>query len=129
MSFIPLKIRGMEDLGVINCDSMDSDEITEEIVNRLRNASPAGKILRVTLRGIGRSTYKGLDFHSIRKEASNALHFELSYELKEMEQGLAGRGSIGSLVEEWKEYISKVPVEANREEIEKLALKYLSEVS
>jgi len=127
--FIPLKVRGMEDLGVINCDSMNPDEITGEVVKRLRNAGTEGKILRVILKGIGRSTYKGLDFHSIRKEASNALHFELSYELKEMEQELAGKGSIGSLVEEWKEYISKVPVETEREEIEKLALKYLSEVS
>jgi len=127
--FIPLKIRGMEDLGIINCNSMNSDEITSEILQRLRNSSPAEKILRITLRGIERGAYKGLDFHSIRKEASDALHFELSYELKEMEQEIAGKGTIGSLVEEWKEYISKVPVEANREEIEKLALKYLSEVS
>ncbi|MEA2053701.1 MAG: exonuclease SbcCD subunit D [Candidatus Thermoplasmatota archaeon] len=129
VNFIPLKIRAMLDVGVIDCSSMTSDEISDEIVGRLKNVGTEGKILRITLRRIGRNVYKGLDFHAIRKIASNVIHFELSYELKEMEQELVSKGSIGSLMEEWKDYISNIAIDGKREEIEKIALKYLSEVS
>ena len=65
----------------------------------------------------------------IKRIASPALHFEIDYDLMEMEQELVGKSRIGSLEEEWREYIKKIPLNKNRDEIEKLALKYLSEVS
>ncbi len=128
-TFIPLKVRAMVDTGIIDCASMSSDKITGEIMERLKNTGTEGKVLKVTLKGMNRSTYKGLNFHEIRNVASDALHFELSYELKEMEQEVAGEGSIGSLIEEWKEYLSGIAIEGDRDAIEGMAMKYLSEVS
>ena len=130
VEFVPLRNRPMLDLGIMDCSSMDSDEVTRGIISRLKDAGTEGSILRLMLKSIGTGVYRALDFHSIRKAASDAVHFELAYESKEMEQEVAGEGRIGSLIDEWREYISNIAIEggqAEREAVEKMALKYLSE--
>lgn len=127
INFQPLKVRGMLDLGTIDCSNISSEEISKEIIRRLEENEINGKVIRITLRKINRGKFKGLDWERIKKMASLSLHFEISYEFYEMEQELKGKSKISSLVEEWKEYVSKVPIE-NRKEIEEVALKYLSEV-
>jgi len=132
VEFVPLDNRPMIDMGIIDCSSMSSDGVTEEIISRLKNAGTEGSILRLMLKNIGMGVYRGLDFHSIRKMTSDSIHFELAYESKEMEQEVAGEGGIGSLIDEWREYISSIVIEgggADREAVERMALKYLSEVS
>ena len=130
VEFVPLKNRPMVDLGILDCSSMDSDKVTGEIISRLKNAGTGGSILRLMLKNIGMGVYRGLDFHSIRKAASDAIHFELAYESSETEQEVAGEGGIGSLIDEWREYISNIAIGgggAEREALERMALKYLSE--
>ncbi|KAA0003968.1 MAG: exonuclease SbcCD subunit D [Thermoplasmata archaeon] len=129
-NFIPLKIRPMIDLGIIDCSSLSSEEITKKIEDMLSEINAEGKILRLLLKKIDRSIYRGLDFEVIKKISSPALYFELTYETTEHAYELTGKGRIGTLVEEWREFVSKTPIdERMREEIEKLALSYLSEVS
>jgi len=129
MNFIPLNVREMLDLGEINCAGMGAGEVEESIVEKLEGCNIEGKIIRIRLKKIDRSKYKEMAWERIKRIASPALHFEIDYDLMEMEQELVGKSRIGSLEEEWREYIKKIPLDKNRDEIEKLALKYLSEVS
>ena len=129
INFIPLKVRQMVDLGEINCLNLMADEIEAEIIKKFEENDIEGKIVRIRLRKIDRGKFKSLVWEKIKKIASAALHFEIDYEFLEVEHELKGKSRIGSLVEEWKEYIAKVPIEKNKKEIEELALKYLSEVS
>ena len=128
-NFIPLKVRGMIDLGIIDCFNLTPNEIEAAILKKFEENNIEGKIARVKLVKIDRGKFKGLIWEKIKKACSSALHVEIDYEFYEIEQELRGKSKIGSLVEEWKEYIAKIPIERNRKEIEELALKYLSEVS
>lgn len=128
VSFVPLPVRPMLDLGTLDCSSLSAEEITRQVVHRLQEKDIEGAVVRILLQSIPRSTYKGLDFPALRQAAGPALHFELSHQLKELEQELVSRGRIGSLTEEWKHYLSQVVVEEDKEELEALALHYLTEV-
>jgi len=128
--FIPLKVRPMIDMGVIDCSSLSSEEITKKIMDMLSDIEPKEKILRLLLKKIDRAIYRGIDFDLIKKVSSSALYFELSYETAEHAHELAGKESIGTLVDEWREFVSKISIDKKvKEEVEKLALSYLSEVS
>ena len=127
-SFLPLEVRSMLDLGTIDCSVLKAEAITQTIIDSLQGSDIKGAVVRVVLKSIPRNVYKGLDFHHIRTAAAPALHFEISHELKELEQDLASTGRIGPLVDEWKRYMAKVAVEEDKNELEQLALQYLSEV-
>ncbi len=127
-NFVPVNAREMLDMGTIDCSSLTAEEVEKAIIEKL-GGEIEDKIIRVRLARIERGKYKQISWERIKRVASPALHFEIDYDLKEMEQELMGRSRIGSLEEEWKEFIKQVPIEHDREEIEKLALKYLSEVS
>ncbi len=129
VNFIPLKVREMIDLGNINCINLSADEISNEILRKFEENGIKDKIVKINLKGISRGKFKGLDWNRIKIVSQKALHLEISYEFYEIEQELKGKSKIGSLVEEWKEFISNHPIGKDRKEIEKLALKYLSEVS
>jgi len=128
MNFISINAREMIDAGTIDCSEKDAEEIEKAILEKL-GGEIEGKIVRIKLVSINRAKYKEISWEKIKRATAPALHFEVDYDLKEMEQELMGRSRIGSLEEEWREFIKNVPLEKNREEIEKLALKYLSEVS
>lgn len=128
-NFIELKVREMIDMGYINCQNLSPEEIEKEIVKTLQENDIERKIVRIYLKKIDRSKLKGIVWDRIKRIASSTLHFEIGYEFFEIEQELKGKSRIGSLIEEWKEYIANVPVERNKKEIEELALKYLSQVS
>ena len=126
---IPVETRPMIDADVIDCSSRDANEITREVIDTLHGSIERGCIIRVVLRGISRPEYRSLDFHAIREAASEALHFDLSYDMAEAEQELIKQGRLGSLAEEWKQYMANVAVEDDKEELRDLALSYLAEVS
>jgi len=128
VSFVPLPVRPMLDLGALDCSSLSAEEITRQVTRRLQETEVEGAVVRIILKSISRSTYKGLDFPAIRRAASPTLHFEFPHELKELEQELVSRGRIGSLAEEWRRYLDQAAVEEDKEELEALALRYLTEV-
>ncbi len=124
MEFIKLKTREMIDLGSIDCRDMEADEITEEIVRKLEGVD--GKIIRIFLKNLSIKKHRSMDWNRIKKASSKALYAEIRYDLQEIKYEMAAKSRIASLEEEWKNYISKIPLK-DKEEIEKLALKYLSE--
>ena len=129
VTFIPLKIRPMLDLGSIDCSAGMADDITRRVISSLQGENIEEAVVRVVLKSIPRSIYNGLDFHEIRQAAKPTLHFELAHELRELEQNLISTGRIGSLVDEWKQYVTNAAVEEHKDELEQLALRYLTEAS
>ncbi len=126
---LPVETRSMINAGAIDCGDCDANEITREVIDTLHDSVVEGCIIRVVLRDISRPEYRSLDFHAIRSAASEALHFDLSYDMAEAEQELIRQGRLGSLAEEWKQYMSNVAIEDDKEELRDLALSYLAEVS
>lgn len=126
--FIPLSCREMVDLPQIECMHLEPHEIEAEILKACREYPMDGKVVRLSLRNIRRSAFKALAWHKIKRASSPALHFEIDYQFLETEHELERSHRIGSLVDEWREYVASVPVGKNKKEIEELALTYLSEV-
>jgi len=119
----------MLDLGFIDCSASMADDITRRVISSLQGVNIEAAVVRVALKSIPRSVYNGLDFHEIRQAAKPTLHFELAHELRELEQNLISTCRIGSLVDEWKQYITNAVVEQHKDELEQLALQYLTEAS
>lgn len=128
IQFIPLSCRGMLDLPQIDCMHLEPNEIETEILKACEKYPIEGKIVRISLQNIRRSAFKALAWHRIKRASSRALHFEIDYRFFETEHEMERSHRIGSLVDEWKEYIASVPIGKNKKEIEELALTYLSEV-
>ena len=126
IDFIPLRVRGMIDLGKIDCSEIPAEKITDEFLRRIKENDIREKIARIEFRRISREKYKMLDWEKIKTAISPALHFEISQEFLEVEN-IKGRTKIGSIEEEWREYINQLSIK-EKEEIEKTALKYLEEV-
>ncbi|MBC7081722.1 MAG: exonuclease SbcCD subunit D [Thermoplasmatales archaeon] len=125
LNFIPLKVRGMIDLGKIDCLELSADEILKEFLKRIEEHDIREKIARIELNKISREKYKMLDWEKIKNASSRAMHFEIVHEFLEIEN-IKGKTKIGSIEEEWKEYISQLNIK-EKEDVEKLALKYLEE--
>ena len=123
-NFIPLKTREMIDFGDIDCRNLRADEITEEIIHRFNNID--GKIVRIFLRNLDIKKHRSIDWNRIKRITSKALHAEIRYDLQEIKYEMAAKSRIGSLEEEWRNYIAGIPLQ-EKKEIEELALKYLSE--
>ena len=124
IKFVPLRTREMIDFGSIDCRDLEPDEITGEIIKKFDGIE--GKIVRIFLKNLNIRKQRSMDWNRIKKAASQALHAEIRYDLQEIKYEMASKSKIASLEEEWKNYISKVPIEGKKE-IEELALKYLSE--
>ena len=116
----------MIDLGSIDCSEKSPNEITAEIIEKMNDIE--NKIVRISLSNLSAAKYRGIDWKRIRKNATQATHFEVNYSIKEIEHEVFSRSKIGTLEEEWKEYISHVPIGKEREKIEELAIKYFSTV-
>ncbi len=127
VKFIPLNARPMIDMDKIDCSTFSPEELTQEIIRRLNEVKPEGKILRLHLQNLPHDVYREIDLEGIRNMASKALHFETRCEFLEENREIQGGRGIGSLIEEWKDYISKVKSK-DKERIADLATKYLSEV-
>jgi len=124
INFTPLNTREMIDFGDIDCKNLGAEEITETIIKKFEDIE--GKIVRIFLRNLDIKKHRSIDWNRVKKVASKALHAEIRYDLQEIKYEMAAKSRIGSLEEEWRNYISKIPLE-DKKEIEEMALKYLSE--
>ena len=124
MKFIPLNTREMVDLGVMDCKDKSPSEITEEIIRKFDGME--GKIVRLFLKNLSIKKQRSMEWNRIRKVMSKALHSEIRFDLEEIKYEMATKSRIGSIEEEWREFISKIAMR-DKKEIEELAIKYLSE--
>lgn len=110
--FNELLTRPMVDFKPIDCSIINQNSISTEIERRLESIHPEDRIIRLKIQNLPISAYNTLDFNRYRKLTSEALHFELQYEVtKETESASAAGVKFDILSNEFKEFLSQEAVE------------------
>jgi len=75
--FIEMQIRPMVDVKPIKCSNLKLEQIMKKIKEKVAEAKPREKTIRITLDDIPSIVYRSLDLNEIRKLTRNAVHYEL----------------------------------------------------
>ena len=126
--FIPVPTRPMVSLKPLDCAPLSPVEIPAALHERLREVDPAGKIVRLQVRGIPRHVYANLDFAALRKATEGAVHFHIHYDLAADESSATGGGDlIGGMTEEFAAFVDATPVEGvDKEKLKAKGLEFLA---
>jgi len=125
--FHELNIRPMIDLGKIDSGNLDTEALMCKLEKLITSRKIDKQIVRLTVENIGLPSYNTLDFSMIKKFTIPALHFDLRFSKKgESAQIQAPSSSIGSLIDEYKKYISGIAIEDfDKEKILEIGQEYL----
>jgi len=112
-NFVELKTRPMIDSEPIECSELKIDQIMKKIKQQARKIQPKEKTIRITLKDISPSIYRSLDFNDLRKEFSDAIHYEIKVDVKEEDKRSPTFSSskIDALVNEFKNFIENQNIE------------------
>lgn len=126
---IPTNAREMVVFEPIDCLNLSAAEILREFESSVRDKI-AGKIIKVVFNNIPRHIHSSLDFQRIRDIVKGALHYEPVYNWKiELGNGQATTSSIGTLNEEFENYLRRIPLSAKeRKDMQKLGTSYLNQI-
>lgn len=126
---IPTKARDMIECGPIDCSNLSAMEIMRAFESTI-SGKTGGKIVKVVFDNIPRHIHSSLDMQKIRELVSGALHYEPEYRWKmESQDGNAHRSTIGSLDEEFENYVKRLNLPAKEEEeMKTLGLEYLGQI-
>jgi DNA repair exonuclease SbcCD nuclease subunit len=128
--FVKLPVRDMLDLEPINFDNIGSQEVMEVIEQKIVESVPENKIVRVKVQNIPSYIYHNLDFNKLKKLTSEALHFEIRYEVIKDDQAIVATGAkFEALSKEYKGFLEKFAIEGlNKKKVRELGIKYLMNV-
>ncbi len=123
---VELPARPMLDLPAIDGRHLDPASLMAEIEARL-DRDLDGKIVRLKVRDLPRTTYEALDFRRIRDLAAGAMHFEPRFEIDRENVSIqAGAATINSLEQEFVSFLERYPVEGvNKDALRAQGLEYL----
>ncbi len=112
-NFIKIKTRPMVDSEPIKCSELKIDQIMKKIKEQSKKIKPNKKTVRITLEDISPEIYRNLDFNEIRKEFSEAIHYEIKTNVTKKEENDSDFSSskIDALVNEFKNFIEKKEIE------------------
>lgn len=96
--------RGMISLGPIDCSALSASEVAGEF-ERTVAGRVDGKVVQVLFDKIPRHVRSALDLGRIRQAVSGALHYEAQYSYAAEEDGGAKSSQIGSISEEFEDYV------------------------
>ncbi len=128
--FVKLPVRDMLDLEPINFDSVGTQEIMEVMEQKITDSQPQDKIVRIKVQNIPSHIYHTLDFNRLKKLTSDALHFEIRYEVVKEDQAIVSTGAkFEALSIEFKGFLKKYAVEGlDKSKVKELGIKYLMDV-
>ena len=125
--FHDLPARPMLDIGPIDAGQMDHVELQTMMVDLLEKEDLEDKIVRLIVRNIPSSAYRAIDFHQIEALASDAMHFERKFEMRQ--EGISVQwtsSSIDSLEHEFVTFLNRYPVEnVDKDRLQAAGLDYL----
>jgi exonuclease SbcD len=126
-NFRPQKIRPMLDLRAIDCAGLKADDIAAGIRDNLESAEISDAIVRQRISNVERREFGLLDTGSIRKIASESLHFELRPAITDSGQKVASTdAAFESMEKEFISYIGKADMGTlDVEKLEAKGLEYL----
>ena len=127
-SFITLKNRLMIDSNPIKCSNLKIDEVMKKINATIDQINPKNKIFRITLEEVSSYIYRGIDFRAIRKQSSEAVHFEIKTDvIKEQNSRLNDNSKIDLLSSEFEIFLQNQNIE-EKEILLKLGLDYIRKI-
>jgi len=126
--FIPLQVRPMIDTQPLNCLSLSSEKILQNVKDILQALEPKDKIIRLRLENIPSHIQKGINLHQLQDYGKTALHFELKFSpLKTEEEAVRDDHQMKSLAEEYELFL-KTQDYTEKEMLLKRGLEYIHKV-
>ncbi len=125
---IPTNARDMLVFDPIDCEKLSASEVMDKL-EEMVSGKIDDKIIKVTFDNIPRHVHASLDLQKIRQIMSDTLHYEPVYNWKFDEGNNVSSSQIGSINEEFENYLQKLKLEPKElKEIKTLGNKYLSMV-
>lgn len=111
--FIEIETRPMVDVKPIKCSNLKLEEIMKNIKERVTEAKPKEKTMRITLDDIPLAVYRSLDLNEIRKLTHDAVHYEIKANIAKKEAGdkQASSSKIDALVNEFIKFLEAQKIE------------------
>jgi len=127
--FIQLKTRPMVDVKPIKCSNLKLEEVMKKIKEKVVEAKPKQKTIRITLDDIPSTVYRSLDFSEIRKLTQDAVHYEIKANITKKEAGekQATSSKIDALVNEFIKFLEAQKIE-DSETVKELGIGYIEKV-
>jgi DNA repair protein SbcD/Mre11 len=127
--FIELKTRPMVDIKPIKCSNLKLEEIMKKIKEKVTDAKPKEKTIRITLDDIPSAVYRNLDFSEIRKLTQDAVHYEIKANITKKEAGekQANTSKIDALVNEFSKFLEAQKLE-DSDTIKELGINYIEKI-
>jgi len=125
---IPTNARDMTIFEPIDCEKLSASEVVTKL-EKMVSGKVDGKITKVIFNNIPRHVHSSLDLQKIRQIMSGTLHYESVYNWKFDENNNVSSSQIGSINEEFENYLQKLELEPKKlKEIRTLGSEYLSRV-
>ncbi len=127
--FIEIETRPMIDSKPIKCSELKIDQIMKKIKKEIKKIDPKEKTVRITLDDISQNIFRNLDFSSIKKEFSDALHYELKVKVKDKnpEKQNYASSKIDALVNEFTTFLESQEIE-DKKTLTDMGIGYIEKV-
>ena len=127
-SFIELVNRPMIDPKPIKCSNLKLDEVMKKIRETVKEIQPKEKTIRITLDNIPAHIYRGIDLGEIRKQCSEAVHFEIKANVKkDGETQTSSTSKIDALTREFKQFVENQDI-SDKEILLELGIGYIEKI-
>ncbi|MDW5563054.1 MAG: exonuclease SbcCD subunit D [Methanomassiliicoccus sp.] len=124
--FIELPVRPMVDLGPVDAHDLDPASLRAQLESLLAR-DLEGKIVRLVVKRVPRTSYVTVDFKRLRELASRAVHFEPKFEVVQDNISVqSGSATLSSLEEEFVHFLDRYPIgNVNKDALKLQGLDYL----
>jgi len=127
-SFIELRNRPMIDPKPIKCSNLKIEEVMKKIRETVKDIQPKEKTIRITLDNISSHVYRGIDLGEIRKQCSDAVHFEIKANVKkDGETQTSSTSKIDALTREFKQFLENQEI-SEKETLLELGISYIEKI-
>jgi len=127
-NFVELTNRPMIDPKPIKCSNLKLDEVMKKIKETVKEIQPKEKTIRITLDDIPSHIYRGIDLGEIRKQCSEAVHFEIKANVKKDDSAKTSSTSkIDALTREFKQFVENQEL-SDKETLLELGIGYIEKI-
>ena len=104
------------------------DEVMKKIRETVKEIRPKEKTIRITLDNIPSHIYRGIDLGEIRKQCSEAVHFEIKANVKkDGETRTSSTSKIDALTREFKQFVENQDI-SDKETLLELGIGYIEKI-
>jgi len=128
-NFIQINTRPMVDVKPIKCSNLKLEEVMKKIKEKVAEAKPKEKTIRITLDDIPSTVYRSLDFSEIRKLTHDAVHYEIKANITKKEAGEKQTTSskIDALLNEFVKFLDAQKIE-DADTVKELGMGYIEKI-